>query len=127
MLKITPVGDKADLGAPAIYRGVELKIARMNNTRYKTAFRRVTRPYQKEIETNTLDDKTSDELYCQALAEGILVDWNKTTFPNKVEYTIDNAKDLLLNDTDCRDFVISFASDINNYLEEQEKLVTKES
>lgn len=127
MLKITPVGEKAELGATASYRGVKLKIARLNNTRYKAAFRRLTRPYQKEIESNTLDDTTSDDIYCQALAEGILLSWDKSTFPGNIEYSVDNAKDLLLNDTDCRDYVVAYASDINNYLDEQEKLVTKES
>ena len=126
MLKITPVGEKAEVGSIGTYRGVALKIARMNNSRYKSAFRRLVRPYQKEVENGTLDEATSDNILCEALAEGILVDWNPATFPGNVKYTKENAKELLLNDTDCRDFVTEFADDINNYLDEDEEEVTKE-
>lgn len=126
MLKITPVGNKADLGAWGTYRGVKLKIARLNNNKYKAAFRRLMKPYQREIENNTLDDDTSDQLICESLAEGVLLDWKKETFPGEVEYSKDNAIDLLMNDTDCRSFVMDFAGDINNFLEDDEAEVTKE-
>lgn len=126
MLKITPVGNKAELGAEGNYRGVMLRIARNNNSKYKSVFRRLLRPYQKEVENNTLDEATSDEILCAALAEGVLVGWDAKTFPNNVEYSIDNAKDLLLNDPDCRAFVMDFADDINNYLDDDEVKVTKE-
>jgi len=126
MLKITPVGDKAELGAKVIYRGVELLVARMNNSKYKYVFRQLIKPYQKEVENNTLDDDTSDRLLCEALAEGILLGWNKDTFPGNVAYTKENAVELLLNDSDCRDFITDFANDINNYLEEDEEQITKE-
>lgn len=127
MLKITPVGNKAESGAKAVYRGVELLVARMNNDVYKAAFRRLIRPYQKEVENNTLDEDTSESILSEALATGILVGWNEETFPGKVKYSVANAKDLLLNDPDCRDFVTDFANDINNYLEEDEAVVVKES
>jgi len=126
MLKITPVGNKADLGAWGYYRNVKLKIARLNNNRYKAAFRRLMKPYQKEIDNNTLDDDTSDRIICESLAEGVLVDWDKSTFPGEVEYSKENAIDLLLNDPDCRLFVMDYAGDINNYLEDEEAKVTKE-
>ena len=120
------MGEKAESGAIGTYRGVALKIARMNNARYKAIFRRLIRPYQKEVENNTLDDQTSDSILCEALAEGILIGWNKETFPGKVSYTVENAKDLLLNDPDCREFVTEFANDINNYLDAEEAEITKE-
>lgn len=127
MLKITPVGNKADTGAVGVYRGVKLLIARMNNNRYKAAFRRLVNPYKKELENNTIDDDTSDNILCEALAEGILIGWETKTFPGEVEYSKDNAKELLLNDADCREFVTDFANDINNYLEQDEEIVRKES
>lgn len=127
MLKITPIGKKAETGVETSYRGVKMTIARMGNVRYKAAFRRLIRPYTKEVEDNSLDEKTSEDIICESLAEAILVDWNKDTFPGNVEYSSANAKDLLVNDPDCRDFVQSFAEDINNYLEEDLAEVKKES
>jgi hypothetical protein len=127
MLKITPVGDKAELGSWANYRGVKLKIARLNNTAYRNKLRSLMRPYQKEIDNNTLDDDLSDQLICEALTGTILLDWEKETFPGKVEYTKDNAIDLLINDIDCRNFVLEFAGDIGNYLERDEVATKKES
>lgn len=126
MLKITPVGEKAELGAVGIYRGVHLTIARMGNDRYKAAFRRLINPYKKEIENNTLDDDTSDEILCEALALGVLINWDAKTFPGNIEYSKENAKDLLLNDPDCRDFVTEYANDINNFLKDEEEEITKE-
>lgn len=127
MLKITPVGDKAESGTYGTYRGVRLLIARMNNTRYKSAFRRLTRPYQEEIDNNQLDDEVSDQLLCEALAEGILIGWDVDTFPGNVKYTKANAIDLLMSDQDCREFVLKFSRDINNFLEREEEGVIKES
>ena len=117
MLKITPIAKTAEEGAWANYRGVKLLIARANNPKFKTTFRRLTKPYKKEMENETLDEKTSGDLLAQAFAEAILLDWKDFVINGKeIEYNKENAADLLINDPDCLQFVTDYANDIDNYL-----------
>lgn len=124
-LRITPISNKAEEGAYANYRGVDLLIARANNSRFKAIFRRITKPYKKEIDRDTLDEATSERLLVEAVAESILVGWkNFKVNGEEVKYTKDNAKDLLSNDPDCLTFVTEFSKDIDNYIEEDEENLT---
>jgi hypothetical protein len=121
MLRITPIAETAEQGARTNYRGVDLLIARANNSKFKAAFRRLSKPYKKQIDNETLDEATSEDILAGALAEGILVDWkNFVVNGEQIPYTLDNAKELLKNDPDLVDFVTAFSKDIDNYLETDE-------
>jgi hypothetical protein len=118
MLKITPIGKSAEEGVTANYMGVDLLIARAGNTKFKAAFRRLTKPYKHDIDNSTLSDEISEKLLAEAMAEGVLVGWSGFKSDGKeVKYSVDNAVDLLMNDPDCMEFVSEFSRDINNYLE----------
>ena len=128
-LKITPVDKTAEEdGVWADYRGVKLKIARANNERYTREFRRLTRPYQKQIAKNKLDPDLAKEILAKAAAKGLLRDW-KDFYINgeKVPFSLENATQLLLNDEDCLDFVTEFAQDMDNYVVEEMEELAKES
>lgn len=119
---ITPVADTAETGAIAVYRGVKLKIARANNTKFKAAFRRITKPYKEQMDKEILDEKTSEDLYLQCLAETILVDWKDFVLGGEdIPYTVENAIDLLRNDSDCLQFVTNYSQSIDNYLMQDEE------
>jgi len=126
-MKLTPTSKEKEInGVEAFYHGVKLIIARDTNIHYKNALRRLMKPYQREIDKGTLDDATTDEILCTAIAEGILVGWDASTFPNGIEYTKEKAKELMLDDEDCRRFVLEFAADLSNYLEAEKEAVKKE-
>lgn len=127
MLQITPVNHAAEEdGAWGTYLGVRLLIARANNTKFKRAFRRLSKPYKKQIEKSTLDDDTALDIMTKSLAAAVLNDWDKLSFPEQVEYSEENAITLLKNDPDCMDFVQEFSADLDNYLKTDIEETVKE-
>jgi hypothetical protein len=116
-LRITPVADTAETGVEQVYRGVKLKIARANNTRFKKIFRRLTQPYSDQLAKGTMDEQVSEEIYLQCVADSILVDWSDFKVDGEeIHYTVENAIELLKNDKDCLDFVMAFANNLDNFL-----------
>lgn len=121
-MRITPVDDeKARDGTWISYMGVPLKIARAGNEKFKNVFRRLSKPYQREIENGSLDERAAEDILCKALAQAVLLDWDAEKFPGKVPYSTEDAEALLKDDPDCRTFVTEFSQRAENYfLEERE-------
>ena len=127
-VRITPLDDsKVSEGTWTKYRGVDLKIARAGNPEFTRLFNQLTRPHRREIEKDTLDEGTMRSILCETLAKTVLLDWkNFNGSDGEIEYSIGNAKSLLLNDPDCREHIQEFARDVNNYvIEELEQIVEK--
>jgi hypothetical protein len=121
-MKITPINEElVEEGKWVEYCGVPLKVGRTNSKRFKKAFRRLSKPYERKMRENKLDPETSEKLYCRAMAEAVLLDWDENQFPGKVAYSHDAAEQLLLDDVDCRDFVAEVAGDAENYFAEEEE------
>ena len=127
-LQITPIDhNREDNGTWTIYRGVQLLIARASNTRFKAIFRRLTQPYQRELDQGGLSEEKSAEILCESLSDAILLGWKGFVMDGEeVEYSKENAKNLMLNDPDCREFVTNFSNDIENYIREDRDKVLGE-
>ena len=128
-LMITPIDKDAEQnGVWTEYREVKLLIARANNTKFKTAFRRITQQYE---DLSNLPEEKSAELLSEALAEGVLLGWKNfkiydANIEKEVEYSKINAKNLLVNDVDCREFVTDFANQIDNFIIQDRKKLSGE-
>lgn len=119
---ITPIDEKAvEEGVWVEYMGVPLRIARWGNAKFSKTFRRLSKPYQREIRNNTLDNETSERLVSEAMADAILLDWDKEKFPGKVEYSKENAIELLRQDEDCREFVRNAASQAETFYRQEDE------
>jgi hypothetical protein len=106
--------------------GARIKVARMNNPRHSAALRRVTKPYRRQIEAGTLNEDISYRLIGEAMAEGILLDWEGLDEQGEpLKYSPKAARDLLVN-PQLRDFraqVESAANDAEQFrLEEIETI-----
>ena len=118
-MRITPIDDKkANEGSEFQYMGVPLVIARANNENFKKVFRTLTKPYQRDIDRGSIKNELAEELLCKALAQTVLLGWDQTKMPGNFPYTVDNAESLLLNDTDCRTFVMEISKDAENFYTE---------
>ena len=126
-MKFTPVGNKSEIGVETSYYGVKITIARDTNTKYRAAFRRLSRPYKDELENGTLDEATSESILNEAAAEGLLVGWDSSTVPGGTPYSKEAAMSVLAEDPDLRNFVMKFAGDITNFLDDDAGKVKKES
>ena len=118
-MRITPIDDKkANEGSTFKYMGVPLVIARGNNENFKKVFRTLTKPYQREIDRGSMKNELAEELLCKALAQTVLLGWDAEKMPGNFPYTVDNAESLLLNDTDCRAFVLDVSREAENFYTE---------
>lgn len=131
-LRITPLDDSAvQEGAWTTYRGVRLKIARANNPKFKNMFMRLMKPHQKNLNSQALDkldEDTMRDIMCKCMSEAILTDWGDFAIGgDEVPFTKENAYSLLFNDEDCRQYVIDFSNDVDNYLTDEEESLAGKS
>lgn len=103
------------------FLGVQLEIAREKNDAFKRKFNALTKPYNHQVQTGTLSEEKAAELLAFAMAGTVLVGWSNFKINDQVlEYSEENAKALLANDSDCRDFVIEASADFSRFLEDAE-------
>src|SRR6185436_7183230 len=100
--------------------GTKVKVARINNARYKKYFQKITKPYKRQIRNGTLAEELAEKLLVDALANTILLDWKGFTkegadFP----YSVDNARSFLQESADFRDFVSDAANEMENFRGEE--------
>ena len=100
--------------------GTKVKVARINNPRYKKYFQKITKPYKRQIRNGTLAEELAEKLLVDALANTILIDWQGFTkggepFP----YSVDNARSFLQESADFRDFVSDAANEMENFRSEE--------
>lgn len=97
-----------------IGKEARLKIARIGNPAYKETFRRLAKPYQRQIRTGTLSDEVAERILAQSLAESVLLDWEGLEENGKpLPYSKKAALDLLTNPQlkDFRDLVAELANE----------------
>lgn len=105
----------------------QIKVARLNNPKFRALYKRLTKPYERQLRQGTLSDEKETEILCKCLAETILLDWELTLDKKPLPYSKENALKLLSDETlsDFRDAVVDCAKDAEQYredsLEEAEK------
>ena len=96
--------------------GTKIKVARVNNPRYKKYFQKITKPYKRQIRSGTLSEDLAEKLLVDALANTILLDWQGFTKDGEsFPYSVDNARAFLAESPDFRDFVSDAANEMENY------------
>lgn len=93
-----------------------IKVARINNPRYREALRKQAGRFKGPLQAQTLSDEAKDGMFNDLLAETILLDWEGMTSQGQpFPYSRENAKSVLTDMKDFRDLVMSFAGDIENF------------
>jgi hypothetical protein len=93
-----------------------IRVARLNNEKYKNHFRRTTKPYRRQIRNGNLSEDVAERLLIDAMANTILLGWENLTEDGKaIKYSIDNAKRILSESSDFRDLVADAAGEIEAY------------
>lgn len=100
--------------------GTKVKVARINNARYKKYFQKITKPYKRQIRNGTLAEELAEKLLVDALANTILLDWKGFTKAGEdFPYSVDNARVFLQESADFRDFVSDAANEMENFRAEE--------
>lgn len=103
------------------YNGSKFKVASTGSTKFQRILNRLQAPHRKKIEKGTLDPKISKEILCEAMAEGLLLDWQDVVDKdgNQVPFTPEIAFKALLNNDDLKDHLSEFAQDLENFRAEE--------
>lgn len=95
-----------------IGKSAKLKIARLNNEKYREFIKQKTKPYRSAMRAGTVDDELMTEIMVQAMARTILLGWDGLTDKGEaVPYTIETAERLLRDKEPFRELVASLAND----------------
>lgn len=95
-----------------------IKIARIGNRRYREAMTRRLKPFRRALRNGTLDEKVTEKITAEVLAETILLDWKGLTQNGvPLSYSPEAAKELLCDNRfkDFRDLVVELAGDLELY------------
>ncbi len=132
-LQITPIDNNAVLnGSEFNYRGVKMKIARAQNTQFIKLFKELSKDQKVEGKSSSEIAEGYEETTMQTMAKTVVIDWVpfhvKSGGENVlVEYSPENAYNLLKNDSDAREAISGFANNINNFLTKESNILLGES
>lgn len=127
-MKITSESLSTENGIWRDFDDSEFLIAHMSSIRFQRALARAQQPYRKKIEAGTLDPGLQRKVTCQAMAEGIVLDWRKVTDDKgaEVEYSTKACCNLLEKNAHFREFVSDVALNLTNFHEEEVEEVGKD-
>lgn len=113
--------DQENDGVWTSYKGSEFLIASSGSTKFQRLFTKLQAPYRKDLERKRLDPETQLEIMCKAMSKAILLDWRNVVDSNgnDVSFDANMAYDVLKKNADFREFVSNFATEIENYLQEE--------
>jgi hypothetical protein len=83
-------------------------------------FKRLTR----DVDFDTVDFGSNEiaEATMKAMAKHVLVGWSGIVIDgNEIEYSEENAYNLLKNDKDAREFISAYSQKVSNYFEEKKE------
>jgi len=105
------------------FRGVMLEIARSNTNEYLSKLRSLTKPVQRLIDAGEFTVEQDVALTAEALAGTVLVGWETFKLPNgdEIAYSVENAKNLLINDPDCRKFVVDVSREAELFVKKHKE------
>jgi hypothetical protein len=110
-----------DGGTWTQYRQSRFKIAHVSNMKFQRTLARLQQPHRRKIERGELDPALGKDMFCRAMSEGILLDWENVTDKSgeKVPYSAEKGYVALTKDPEFRDFVSDFAVSIANFRQEE--------
>ena len=116
-----------DEGVWVPFKGSQFLLASTGNFRFQKMWARLQLPYRKKIDRGTLDPETALDILAKSLAKTVLLDWKDVTGGDNesIPYTIENGELALKNNSDLREFIQDYSSDIENYREDDKEELGK--
>lgn len=109
-----------------IGKDAELKIARMNNEKYRDFVKKKLKPYRSAMRAGTVDDALTTEIVVMAMARHVLLDWKGLTEKGEpLAYAVETAERLLRDKEPFRELVASLATDQQLFQDADEEAAEK--
>lgn len=99
------------------YQGSKFLIAHISNSKFQRALAKYQLPHRRKIAEGTLDPEKNKEIVARAMADGVLLGWERVIDAKKqeVKYTPKLAYEALMRDPEFRDFVSEYAMAMTNF------------
>jgi len=108
------------------FSGSKFLITHLSSIRFQRELARLQQPHRRKIDSGTMDPQISKEIVCRAMAKGLLVDWdNVANNTGVIPYSNDAAFAALMKDAEFREFVSEFATNLENFRQEELEEVGK--
>lgn len=105
-----------------ISKDASLKVARINNEKYREFVKQKTKPYRSAIRAGSVDEDLMTEIVVQAMARHVLLDWKGLTEKGTdITYSVETAERLLRDKEPFRDLVASLANDQQLFQEAEQE------
>jgi len=112
--------DTEDEGTWTDFKGSRFLIASSGSIKFQKMWSRLQQPHRKDILKNRLDPETQLDIMARAMSKTLLLDWSDVVGNdgNSIEYSHDMAFAALKGNSELRDFVTDYSTDLQNYIEE---------
>jgi len=112
--------ERENEGAWADFKGSRFLIASSGSTKFQKMWSRLQRPHHRDIEKRRLDPEIQLDIMAKSMAKTVLLDWADVVDNNgsNIKFSNDMAYKALMANSEFRDFVTDFASDLQNYIED---------
>lgn len=119
MFKFDKENNQFEDGVWMPFDGSEFLIAHSSSVKFQRALARLQQPHRKRIEAGTMDPEESKRIVCQAMAEGVLLNWRNviSSAGEPVDYNKARGTEALLKDPSFRDFVSEVSMAATNYVQ----------
>lgn len=117
--------DREEDGVWADFKGSKFLIASSGCNKFQRLFSKLQRPHRRALEKNSLDPTIQLDIMARSLSQAVLLDWNDVVDNNgnPVDFDSDMAYKALKGNSELREFVTNYSTDLGNYIaEEQEEL-----
>lgn len=108
---------KQDKGVWTNFGGSSFLVANTGSIKFQRALTRLQAPHRKKIERGTLDPAISRDILCQAMSEGLVLDWKNVGNAEgaDVPFSEEVCAKALKNNDDLREYLQEFAMDLENF------------
>ena len=120
---ITPIDKKKETeGIKASYYGVNLTIARANNTNFKHMFKTLIAPYKYQLDNNQhVPEEVSEDIMLKCYSNTILINWDnaKDSDGKEIKYSPEKAYELFKDDEDAFEFVKNQSNNMDAFIKKE--------
>jgi hypothetical protein len=97
--------------------GGSIKVARMNNDKYRAMMRQVSKPYRRQLQLGVLDEEVARDLVNKCMAACVLLDWEgiEDDEGKAIKHSEEKALELLRDVPDFRAVVLEVASEMETF------------
>jgi hypothetical protein len=115
--------DKENDGVWAPFKGSEFLIASSGCNKFQRMFSKLQMPHRKAIDRRKLDPEIQLDIMAKAMSSSLLLDWRNVcdNSGKDVKFTKEAAYNVLKSNSEFRDFITEFSTEIENYISDEKE------